>query len=164
MNISEQSRLIMLSTVERMIEHFPCDKIKLATLISSLMTTDKNECFELKPYTPKENDDNQSVIELVLAGFETGLDIEQHFPLRPDVTDDYKNIHSCSVFFDDQDNVDKIIFTLTSCSRGVTFDVEFDANFEFQWYDMYDLEQDKMFISCNDSVKTLVDDMSYLSS
>lgn len=146
----------IISAATNVINHFPCDKPYLLSRIKELRTVNNNTVFELKAHGSNGR-------ELIIQGLETGLDIEKYFPLRDDVTDDYKNIHSCSVFFDGQSNIEKIIFTLKSNSRSVSFEVEFGNDFEFKWYEMYYFNPEKFFGTCNDSVMGLKDDMSYLT-
>lgn len=152
----------IISAAQQVINHFPCNKPHLLQMINYLRTVDNHAVFELKPFQSADESD-RSVFELILNGLETGLDIEQYFPLRDDVTDDYKNIHYCSVFFDSQTNIEKIVFTLTSCSRSVSFEVEFGSDFVFKWYEMNYFNPDKLLGTCNDSIIGLRDDMSYLS-
>lgn len=145
----------IISSAMNVINHFPCDKPQLSNMIKELRSVNRNAMFELKEHSSTKT-------ELVIQGLETGLDIEQYFPLRDDVTDDYKNIHSCSVFFDSQSNVENIIFTLTSNSRSVIFEVEFNSDFVFKWYEMIYFNPDKLFGTCDDSILSLKDEMSYL--
>jgi hypothetical protein len=145
----------IISSAMNVINHFPCDKPHLSNMIKELRSVNRNAMFELKEHSSTKT-------ELVIQGLETGLDIEQYFPLRDDVTDDYKNIHSCSVFFDSQSNVENIIFTLTSNSRSVSFEVEFNSDFVFKWYEMFYFNPDKLFGTCDDSILSLKDEMSYL--
>lgn len=147
----------IISATTNVINHFPCDKPYLLSMLKGLRTVNSNGVFEL-------NEHSSTGRELVIQGLETGLNIEPYFPLRDDVADDYKNIHSCSVFFDGQSNIDKIIFTLKSNSRSVFFDVEFGKDFEFKSYNMYYINPEIFLGSCNDSVLDLKDEMSYLAS
>lgn len=153
----------IISSAMSVINHFPCNESYLSTMIKELRTVNSNETFELKKHDSTGMDDVKLSFELVLKGLETGLDIEKYFPLRDDVPDDYKNIHFCSVFFNSQSDIEKIIFTLKSNSRSVSFEVEFGSDFAFKWYEMHYFNPDKLFGTCNDSIMELRDDMSYLS-
>lgn len=153
----------IISSAMNVINHFPCDKRYLSGMIKDLRTVNSNVAFELKEHEPTDNDVVPLSFELMIKGLETGLDIEKYFPLRDDVTDDYKNIHFCSVFFNSQIDIEKIVFTLISNSRAVSFEVEFGSDFAFKWYEMHYLKPDKLFGTCNDSILGLRDEMSYLS-
>lgn len=153
----------IISSAMNVINHFPCNKSHLSTMIKDLRSVNSNEAFELKEHKSTDMDDVPLSFELVIKGLETGLDIEKYFPLRDDVTDDYKNIHFCSVFFNSQGDIEKIVFTLISNSRSASFEVEFDSDFAFKWYEMNYLKPDKLFGTCNDSIISLKEDMSYLS-
>lgn len=153
----------IISSAMNVINHFPCNKSHLSTMIKDLRSVNSNEAFELKEHKSTDVDDVPLSFELVIKGLETGLDIEKYFPLRDDVTDDYKNIHFCSIFFNSQSDIEKIVFTLISNSRSASFEVEFDSDFAFKWYEMNYLKPDKLFGTCNDSIIGLKEDMSYLS-
>lgn len=153
----------IISSTMNVINHFPCDKRYLSGMIKDLRTVNSNVAFELKEHEPTGNDVVPLSFELVIKGLETGLDIEKYFPLRDDVTDDYKNIHFCSVFFNSQSDIEKIVFTLTSKSRSVSFEVEFGSDFAFKLYEMNYFNPDKLWGTCNDSIIGLRDEMSYLS-
>lgn len=153
----------IISSAMTVINHFPCNKSHLSTMIKDLRSVNSNVAFELKEHKSTDIDDVPLSFELVIKGLETGLDIEKYFPIRDDVTDDYKNIHFCSVFFNSQGDIEKIVFTLISNSRSASFEVEFDSDFAFKWYEMNYLKPDKLFGTCNDSIISLKEDMSYLS-
>lgn len=151
----------IIATTQQIINHFPCNKPHLLQMINYLRTVDSHTVFELKKF--KSEDDEKSVVELVLKGLETGLDIEEYFPLNNTSSREFNNTHSCSVFFNEQADIERIVFTLTSNSREASFDIEFGADFEFKWYQMYYLQPERMLGHCNDCVNSLVDEMSYLA-
>lgn len=146
----------IISSTMNVINHFPCDNQYLSNMIKELRTVNSNAMFELKEHISTN-------IELVIKGVETGLDIEKYFPLRDHVMDNYQNTHYCSVFFDSQSNIENIIFTLKSNSRSVIFEVEFDNDFIFKWYEMYYFNPDKFFGKCDDSIIGLKDEMAHLA-
>lgn len=151
----------IIATTQQVINHFPCNKPHLLQMINYLRTVDSHTVFELKKF--QSEDDEKSVVELVLKGLETGLDIEEYFPLNNTSSREFNNTHSCSVFFNEQADIERIVFTLTSNSREASFDIEFGADFEFKWYQMYYLQPERMLGHCNDCVNSLVDEMSYLA-
>ena len=151
----------IIATTQQVINHFPCNKPHLLQMINYLRTVDSHTVFELKKF--QSEDDEKSVVELVLKGLETGLDIEEYFPLNNTSSRKFNNTHSCSVFFNEQAEIERIVFTLTSNSREASFDIEFGADFEFKWYQMYYLQPERMLGHCNDCVNSLVDEMSYLA-
>ncbi len=153
----------IISSAMNVINHFPCNKSHLSTMIKDLRNVNSNVAFELKEHKSTDMDDVPLSFELVIKGLETGLDIEEYFPLNNISSREFNNTHSCSVFFNEQADIERIIFTLTSNSREVSFDIEFGADFEFKWYQMYYLQPERMLGHCNDCVNSLVDEMSYLA-
>jgi hypothetical protein len=160
MNIHCTSRDIILASMVNVINHFPCNTVNLHDKIQDLKTMDKNNFFDLKPNFTNDKDDI-AVFELIIVGLDTGLDIEKYFPLRSN--DNNTNIHFCSVFFTQDIQIDRIVFTLISISRDVTFEVEFDKYFQFKSYDMHYLSPEKMLGSSDDSIAKLIDEMSHLA-
>ena len=151
----------IIAATQQVIQNFPCDKPSLLQMINYLRTVDSHNVFELKPFQSEE--DESSVFELVLKGLETGLDVEKYFPLTENPNRQYQNSYSCSIFFNKSSDVERIVFNLTSRSREASFDIEFDPEYRFKWYQMYYLKPERLDGNWNDCIHGLVDEMSYLS-
>lgn len=159
----------MIIQLKKIIDYFPCNKTVMHGMITDLKTVNSNSTFELKVKDEYPEEffpilDESSDSKIVIKGLETGLDVEKFFPIHNQLVDiGYKNIHYCSVYFDNEQNISQIVFSLISFSRKVSFEVEFDSDFQFKWYTMYYFNPDKMLGDCNDSIISLREEMSYLS-